>query len=135
MRRAADPLGQGNFHANGGDDDIARATYVPAGRPGHRMVTQNYVRLADPVGLHAMIARPAPRGTPETVFDSDSVVTAVKRLADAYRPAPPVRRLPDRIELPALQSLAAERGADGIVSGIDEFASPVALDAERFPYW
>jgi hypothetical protein len=46
-----------------------------------------------------------------------------------------VRRLPDRIELPALQSLAAERGADGIVSRIDEFVSRVVLHAERFPYW
>jgi hypothetical protein len=52
---------------------------------GLRLVAQNSFRPPDPVGLHTMIARPAPRGTPETVFDSDTVVAAVKRLAGPYR--------------------------------------------------
>jgi len=111
------------------------ASKVPPGRPGRGMVAQNYVRLgADPVGLHTMIARPALRGTPDTEFDSRSVVEAVGRLAGGYRAAPPVRRLPDRIELPALRAAAAAAGRAGIVWGMDEFAAPVALDGERFPY-
>jgi len=81
---------------------ISRGLLTCRRAAGPRLVAQNSVRPPDPVGLHTMIARPAPRGTPETVFDSDTVVTAVKRLAGPYRLAPPVRRLPGRIELPAL---------------------------------
>ena len=52
---------------------------VPAGRPGRGMVAQNYMRLgAEEEGLHTLIARPALRGTPESVFDSASVVDAVR---------------------------------------------------------
>ena len=111
------------------------AAKVPAGRPGRGMVAQNYVRLgADPVGLHTMMARPALRGTPETEFESVSVVAAVQRLAGRFRPAPPVRRLPDRIDLPALRKVAAEQNRAGIVWGMDEFAAPVAMDVRRYPY-
>ena len=82
-----------------------------------------------------MMARPALRDTDESVFDSASVVSAVvQRLAARYRPAPPVRRLPERVDLTSVRSLAAERARTGIVWALDEFADPVSLDGRESPF-
>lgn len=106
---------------------------VPVGRPGRGMVAQNYPREGvEPVGLHTMTARPALSGTPGEVFDSSSVVAAVRRIAASYRPAPVVRRLPQELSLADLRA-AARSAADGsslasVLWGLDEFDHPVTLD-------
>ena len=65
------------------------ANKVPAGRPGRGMIAQNYPRQGmDPVGLHTMMARPALRGTDESVFDSASVVSAVAQAGRAVSARP-----------------------------------------------
>ncbi len=53
---------------------ISRGLLTCRRAAGPRLVAQNPVRPPDPVGLHTMIARPAPRGTPEAVFDSDTLL-------------------------------------------------------------
>jgi DNA segregation ATPase FtsK/SpoIIIE-like protein len=65
-------------------------------KPGRGMVAVNYVRLeSDPQsGLHTLIARPALDITPNSVFESESVVEAVRQFAVGE--ARPVRRLPLR---------------------------------------
>jgi DNA segregation ATPase FtsK/SpoIIIE-like protein len=99
------------------------------------MVMQDYPRQGvDPVGLHTLMARPALRDSEETVFDSSSVVAAVTRLAGRWRPAPPVRRLPDRVELGQIRSMAAERSRPGTVWALDEFGEPVSLDGRESPF-
>jgi len=104
-------------------------------RAGRGMVKQNYPREGfDPVGLHTLMARPALRDTAESVFDSASVVAAVARVAARYRPAPGVRRLPARVDLPQVVALAADRGVPDIVYGVDEFTEPVTLDAASSPF-
>ena len=101
---------------------------VPAGRPGRGMVAQNYVRLgAEEEGLHTLIARPALAGTGETVFDSASVVDAVRRAASGYRSAPRVRQLPAEISLAQLQALAVERDHVGLAWALDERDELVGL--------
>ena len=76
-------------------------------KPGRGMVAVNYVRLdSDPqAGLHTLVARPALASTPDNVFESDSVVAAVSRLASGQ--APPVRRLPARFGVEQVRELAA----------------------------
>jgi DNA segregation ATPase FtsK/SpoIIIE, S-DNA-T family len=108
---------------------------VPPGKPGRGMVAQNYPRLGtEPTGLHTLIARPALRSTGDEVFDSASIVDAVRRVAARYRPAPPVRRLPNKIELPDLRRLAAQRGHSGLAWGIDELDHLVGLDTKTSPF-
>jgi type VII secretion protein EccCa/type VII secretion protein EccCb len=108
---------------------------VPGGRPGRGMVMQDYPRQGvDPVGLHTLMGRPALRDTDESVFDSSSVVAAVARQAARWRPAPPVRRLPSRVELAQIRSMAAERARTGMVWALDEFAEPVSLDGRESPF-
>ncbi|TDO06499.1 type VII secretion protein EccCa/type VII secretion protein EccCb [Mycobacterium sp. BK086] len=111
------------------------AAKVPTNRPGRGMVPQNYPREgADPVGLHTMTARPALRDTDGTTFDSASVVDAVARVAAGYRPAPAVRRLPERVELGAVRDSARHLGQHGIVWALDEFTTPVGLSGTESPY-
>lgn len=107
---------------------------VPAGRPGRGMVAQNYVRLGtEEEGLHTLIARPALAGTPDAVFDSSTVVEAVRRVAAGYRPAPRVRQLPTDISLDQLRTLAAQRGHTGLAWAIDEHDELVGL-GENSPF-
>ena len=83
------------------------------------MVAVNYVRLdSDPqAGLHTLVARPALANTRENVFESDSVVEAVSRLASGQ--AAPVRRLPARFGVEQLRELAARDTRQGVgVGGI-----------------
>lgn len=104
-------------------------------RAGRGMVKQNYPREGfEPVGLHTLMARPALRDTADSVFDSASVVAAVQRLAAGYRPAPGVRRLPARVDLPQVVALARDRGVGAMVYGVDEFTAPVTLDTAREPF-
>jgi DNA segregation ATPase FtsK/SpoIIIE, S-DNA-T family len=111
------------------------ADAVPSGKPGRGMVAQNYVRLGEePTGLHTLIARPALRSTGDDVFDSTSVVEAVRRVAAAYRPAPPVRRLPASVDLADLRRVAARRGHGGLAWGIDELDQLVGLDTDSSPF-
>ncbi len=58
-------------------------------KPGRGMVAVNYVRLdSDPqAGLHTLVARPALAGTPNYVFESDSIIDAVSRLTSGAGPA------------------------------------------------
>ncbi len=103
-------------------------------KPGRGMVAVNYVRLdSDPqAGLHTLVARPALAGTPDYVFESDSIIDAVGRLTSAA--APPVRRLPARFDVEQLRELAAQDarqgvGAGGIAWAISELdLSPVYLN-------
>ena len=109
------------------------AAKVPVGRPGRGMVAQNYPREGvEPVGLHTMTARPALSGTPNEVFDSSSVVAAVRRVAAGYNPAPSVRRLPDALSLADLRTLARTTSSGSplasVLWGMDEFTRPVSLD-------
>jgi type VII secretion protein EccCa/type VII secretion protein EccCb len=88
-------------------------------KPGRGMVAVNYVRLdSDPqAGLHTLIARPALANTPDKIFESDSVVAAVSRLASGQ--APPVRRLPARFGVEQVRELAARDHRQGVgVGGI-----------------
>jgi hypothetical protein len=99
------------------------------------MVAQNYTRLGtEPTGLHTLIARPALRSTGDDVFDSASIVDAVRRVAARYRPAPPVRRLPSTVELADLRRRAAQRGHSGLAWGVDELDHLVGLDTESSPF-
>lgn len=108
---------------------------VPAGKPGRGMVAQNYVRLgAEEVGLHTLIARPALRSTADGVFDSASIVEAVRRVAARYRPAPPVRRLPQTITLGELRTRAGQRGHSGMAWAIDETDRLVGLHPAASPF-
>lgn len=108
---------------------------VPPGKPGRGMVAQNYTRLGtEPTGLHTLIARPALRSTGDDVFDSASIVDAVRRVAAGYRPAPPVRRLPTTVDLPDLRRAAAQRGHAGLAWGIDELDHLVGLDTDSSPF-
>jgi len=103
-------------------------------KPGRGMVAVNYVRLdADPqAGLHTLVARPALASTPDNIFESDSIVEAVSRLASGQ--APPVRRLPARFDVEQLRELASRDtrqgvGAGGIAWAISELdLSPVYLN-------
>lgn len=88
-------------------------------KPGRGMVAVNYVRLdSDPqAGLHTLVARPALADTPDKIFESDSVVAAVSRLASGQ--APPVRRLPARFGVEQVRELAARDHRQGVgVGGI-----------------
>ena len=88
-------------------------------KPGRGMVAVNYVRLdSDPqAGLHTLVARPALASTPDNMFESDSVVAAVSRLASGQ--APPVRRLPARFGVEQVRELAARDTRQGVgVGGI-----------------
>jgi DNA segregation ATPase FtsK/SpoIIIE, S-DNA-T family len=108
---------------------------VPSGKPGRGMVAQNYTRLGmEPTGLHTLVARPALRSTGDDVFDSASIVEAVRRLAARYRPAPPVRRLPEKVELADLRGLAGQRAHSGLAWGVDELDHLVGLDTESSPF-
>lgn len=108
---------------------------VPAGRPGRGMVPQNYVRLgADPVGLHTLIARPALRSTGDDVFDSASIVEAVRRVAAGYRPAPRVRKLPLDIALADLQGMARQRQHEGMAWALNELDQLVGINTEASPF-
>jgi len=108
---------------------------VPAGRPGRGMVPQNYTRLgADPVGLHTLIARPALRNTGDEVFDSASVVDAIRRVAAKYRPAPRVRKLPHDIALADLQRIAGERKHEGMAWALNELDQLVGINTEASPF-
>ncbi|OPX07355.1 type VII secretion protein EccCa [Mycobacterium sp. AT1] len=101
---------------------------VPSGKPGRGMVAQNYVRLgAEEEGLHTLIARPALRGTPDSVVKSDSVVEAVRRVAGKYRPAPRVRQLPAEITLSDLQGRAVRERHPGMAWALDERDQLVGL--------
>jgi type VII secretion protein EccCa/type VII secretion protein EccCb len=94
---------------------------VPSGKPGRGMVAQNYSRLgAEEEGLHTLIARPALRGTPVSVFDSASVVEAVRRVAANYRPAPRVRSLPKDVALADLQARAIRERHPGMAWALSE---------------
>ena len=103
-------------------------------KPGRGMVAVNYVRLdSDPqAGLHTLVARPALAGTPKNVFESDSVVAAVSRVATGQ--APPVRRLPAKFGVEQVRELAARDtrqgvGVGGIAWAISELdLSPVYLN-------
>src|SRR6202012_5686852 len=109
------------------------AKEVPV-KPGRGMVAVNYVRLdADPQsGLHTLVGRPALADTPDNVFESDSIVEAVSRLASGQ--APPVRRLPARFGVEQLREVAARDtrqgvGAGGIAWAISELdLQPVYLN-------
>jgi len=108
---------------------------VPSGRPGRGMVPQNYTRLGtEPTGLHTLIARPALRSTGDDVFDSASIVDAVRRVAAGYRPAPPVRRLPTTVDLADLRRMAGQRGHAGLAWAIDEVDRLVGLDTDSSPF-
>ena len=88
-------------------------------KPGRGMVAVNYVRLdSDPqAGLHTLVARPALASTPDNIFESDSVVAAVSRLASGQ--APPVRRLPAQFGVEQVRELAARDTRQGVgVGGI-----------------
>ena len=88
-------------------------------KPGRGMVAVNYVRLdGDPQsGLHTLVARPALADTPDNVFESDSVVAAVSRVATGQ--APPVRRLPAKFGVEQVRELAARDPRQGVgVGGI-----------------
>ena len=101
---------------------------VPSGKPGRGMVAQNYVRLgSDDEGLHTQIARPALRGTADSMFKSDSVVDAVRRVAAKYRPAPQVRQLPTTIALTDLQARAQRERHPGMAWALDERDELVSL--------
>jgi type VII secretion protein EccCa/type VII secretion protein EccCb len=103
-------------------------------KPGRGMVAVNYVRLdSDPqAGLHTLVARPALASTLDNVFESDSIVDAVSRLASGQ--APPVRRLPARFGVEQVRELAARDtrqgvGAGGIAWAISELdLEPVYLN-------
>jgi type VII secretion protein EccCb len=109
------------------------AKEVPV-KPGRGMVAVNYIRLdSDPqAGLHTLVGRPALASTKANVFESDSVVDAVSRLASGQ--APPVRRLPATFGVEQLRELAARDirqgvGAGGITWAISELdLSPVYLN-------
>jgi type VII secretion protein EccCb len=106
---------------------------VPVKR-GRGMVAVNYVRLdSDPqAGLHTLVARPALADTADNIFESDSVIAAVSRLASGA--APPVRRLPARFGVEQVRELAARDtrqgvGAGGIAWAISELdLQPVYLN-------
>ncbi len=110
-------------------------------KPGRGMVAVNYVRLdSDPqAGLHTLVARPALASTPDNVFESDSIVAAVSRLASGQ--APPVRRLPAKFGVEQVRELAARDtrqgvGAGGIawaISELDLAAGLSQLRRERAP--
>jgi type VII secretion protein EccCb len=88
-------------------------------KPGRGMVAVNYVRLdSDPqAGLHTLVARPALASTPSNMFESDSVVAAVSRVATSQ--APPVRRLPAKFGVEQVRELAARDTRQGVgVGGI-----------------
>ena len=88
-------------------------------KPGRGMVAVNYVRLdSDPqAGLHTLVARPALAETADNIFESDSVIAAVSRLASGQ--APPVRRLPARFGVEQVRELAARDTRQGVgVGGI-----------------
>jgi type VII secretion protein EccCb len=88
-------------------------------KPGRGMVAVNYVRLdSDPqAGLHTLVARPALANTPDNIYESDSVVAAVSRLASGQ--APPVRRLPARFGVEQVRELSARDHRQGVgVGGI-----------------
>ena len=103
-------------------------------KPGRGMVAVNYVRLdSDPqAGLHTLVARPALANTADNIFESDSVVAAVSRLASGQ--APPVRRLPAKFGVEQVRELAARDtrqgvGAGGIAWAISELdLQPVYLN-------
>jgi len=103
-------------------------------KPGRGMVAVNYVRLdADPQsGLHTLVARPALGSTADNIFESDTIVDAVSRLARVQ--APPVRRLPATFGVEQLRELAARDtrqgvGAGGITWAISELdLQPVYLN-------
>jgi type VII secretion protein EccCb len=88
-------------------------------KPGRGMVAVNYVRLdSDPqAGLHTLVARPALTNTADNIFESDSVVAAVSRLASGQ--APPVRRLPARFGVEQVRELSTRDHRQGVgVGGI-----------------
>ncbi len=94
------------------------AKEVPV-KPGRGMVAVNYVRLdSDPqAGLHTLVARPALGNTPDKIFESDSVVAAVSRIASGQ--APPVRRLPAKFGVEQVRELTARDSRQGVgVGGI-----------------
>ena len=103
-------------------------------KPGRGMVAVNYVRLdADPQsGLHTLVARPALASTANNMFESDSVVAAISRVATSQ--APPVRRLPAKFGVEQVRELAARDtrqgvGAGGIAWAISELdLQPVYLN-------
>jgi type VII secretion protein EccCa/type VII secretion protein EccCb len=109
------------------------AKEVPV-KPGRGMVAVNYIRLdSDPqAGLHTLVGRPALASTKAHVFESDSIVDAVSRLASGQ--APPVRRLPATFGVEQLRELAARDirqgvGTGGITWAISELdLSPVYLN-------
>lgn len=118
--------------ASGADDArLVRgreANKVPM-KPGRGMVAQNYPRLGhDPVGLHTLVARPVLETAPPGVFDSDSVVSAVRELAKGYRPAPAVRRLPDVLTVQDLAQSVAARGTRGSAFAANELGEPVTVE-------
>jgi DNA segregation ATPase FtsK/SpoIIIE, S-DNA-T family len=112
------------------------ADEVPAGRPGRGMIAQNYERVGvDPVGLHTLMGRPAMDGTADNVFDSRSVVDAVRQVAAGFTPAPKVRRLPTRVLPGELAALAAgdgaRAGAAAMVWALSETERPVYFDGQH----
>ncbi len=86
-------------------------------KPGRGMVAVNYVRLdSDPqAGLHTLVARPALADTADNIFESDSVIAAVSRLATGQ--APPVRRLPARFGVEQVRELATRDTRQGVGVG------------------
>ncbi len=94
------------------------------------MIAQNYTRMGEePVGLHTLMARPALDVTADDVFDSRSVVEAVRRLAGRFEPAPPVRRLPRLVTRAELAASAQQEGrAQEMVWAMSETRRPVYFD-------
>jgi type VII secretion protein EccCa/type VII secretion protein EccCb len=86
-------------------------------KAGRGMVPVNYVRLdSDPqAGLHALVARPALHNTPDGVFESDSVATALGRVTEGR--ARPVRRLPARFGLDQVRAVTASDHREGVGAG------------------
>jgi DNA segregation ATPase FtsK/SpoIIIE, S-DNA-T family len=119
------------------DADLVKASMakdVPAGRAGRGMIAQNYERAGeDPVGLHTLMARPAMQATDEHVFDSRSVVDAVRGLAGGFSPAVRVRRLPKRVLPGELARLAAAPPAreSALVWALSETEEPVFFDGQH----
>jgi type VII secretion protein EccCa/type VII secretion protein EccCb len=92
------------------------AKEVPV-KPGRGMVAVNYVRLdSDPQsGLHTLVARPALGTTAQKIFESDTVVAAVSRIASGQ--APPVRRLPAKFGVEQVRELTARDNRQGVGTG------------------
>ena len=93
---------------------------VPSGKPGRGMVAQNYSRLgSEEEGLHTLIARPALRGTPATVFDSASVVEAVRRVAANTARRRGSAQLPTEVTLAELQARAHREQHPGMAWALE----------------